>query len=90
MPNPYDPLTLTPRQQEFCDAIDRLTTSRGFPPTVKEAAAAIGVNASRGHGLVYVLERKGRLTREPRIPRSLQVVKPAAASSDSSTSVHGR
>jgi repressor LexA len=77
----HNPLQLTPRQRQFLGIIEQLTRARGFPPTVKEASRALGLHPSRGATLVWTLARKGVLTREPRIPRSLRVVRPAKACS---------
>ena len=78
----YDPLSLTPRQRDFLNTIERLTRDRGFPPTIAEASRALNLHPSRGASLVWTLARKGALTREPRIPRSLRVVPPAADATD--------
>jgi SOS-response transcriptional repressor LexA len=74
----YDPLALTPRQRDFLNTIERLTHGRGIPPTVAEASRALNLHPSRGATLVRTLVWKGALTREPRIPRSLRVLRPAA------------
>jgi len=73
---------LTVRQQEFFDAIVSLTAARGFAPSIKEVSAAVGVNTSRGHSLMGILVWKGKLRREARIPRSLQVVREPSAEPD--------
>jgi SOS-response transcriptional repressor LexA len=90
----YDPLALTPRQRDFLNTIERLTRDRGFPPTIAEASRALNLHPSRGASLVWTLARKGALTREPRIPRSLRVVRPAADAADpakgTSQHEHGR
>lgn len=75
---PFDPLS--PRQRQLVPTIEQLTADRGFPPTLTEAAAAMGLHPSRIHQLALTTERKGHLTREPKIARSWRVVKPAAPS----------
>lgn len=90
----HDPLALTPRQRDFLNTIERLTQDRGFPPTIAEASRVLNLHPSRGASLVWTLARKGALTREPRIPRSLRVVRPAADAADqakgTSQHEHGR
>lgn len=78
----HDPLALTPRQRDFLDTIERLTRDRGFPPSIAEASRALNLHPSRGASLVWTLARKGAITREPRVPRSIRVVRPAADAAD--------
>lgn len=80
----FDPLS--PRQRQLVATIERLTADRGFPPSLAEAAVAMGVHPSRIHQLALTTERKGYLTREPKVARSWRVVKPAAPA----TRKHGR
>jgi Mn-dependent DtxR family transcriptional regulator len=70
------PADLTPRQAELVALIDRLTTSRGFPPTLRECAAALRVTHPRVDTIARGLERRGVLTHEPRVARSWRL-KPA-------------
>ena len=90
----HDPLALTPRQRDFLNTVERLTRDRGFPPTIAEASRVLKLHPSRGATLVRTLVWKGALTREPRIPRSLRVVRPAADAADpakgTSQHEHGR
>ena len=65
---------LSGRQQELCGTITRLTAERGFPPSLREIAAVMGVNPSRISALARVAESRGALTPSPRIPRSWRVV----------------
>jgi repressor LexA len=69
---------LSPRQQQLCDTIERLTADRGFAPSLREVAEAMGVHPSRIQQLASTTERKGAITREPRVSRSWRVVKPVA------------
>jgi SOS-response transcriptional repressor LexA len=71
---------LTPRQQQFLAAIERLTATRGFPPTLRELAAELGVHESRSLQLARNLVRRGHVARDYRVPRSIRVVKTAMES----------
>lgn len=90
----YDPRPLSERQQAFVDAVDRLTRTNGYAPTIREVADVLGVCVTRAHDLAWACERHGTVAREPRIPRSLRVVPPAADATDpaagTSKREHGR
>lgn len=73
---PHDPLS--PRQRQFVQTIERLTADRGFPPSLREVAAEMGVHFTRAHQLANTTAAKGFVRREPRVARSLVVTKPAA------------
>lgn len=56
----------SPRQQEILDCIRRYTAEHGYPPTVREIGAAVGLaSPNTVHGHLGRLERKGLLRREP-------------------------
>jgi SOS-response transcriptional repressor LexA len=66
---------LTARQQEMLDCIRCHIRDRGYPPSVREIAAAMGIHSP--NGVLYtikVLVRKGRIEREGNRSRSLKVV----------------
>jgi len=71
------PPRLSPRQQQLCQTIEELTAARGFAPSLREAAAAMGVHFSRVQQLARTAEARGAITREPRVARSWRVVKHA-------------
>lgn len=48
---------LSPRQKEVLDAIARLTKARGYPPTLREMGAALGIRSTNG-----VVDHLNRLT----------------------------
>lgn len=52
---------LTPSQAALLAAIDELTLRRGFPPTVREAAARLGCRINCVCGLEHILIRQGFL-----------------------------
>jgi SOS-response transcriptional repressor LexA len=78
---------LSPRQKQLIETIERMTADRGFPPTLVECAAAMGLHPSRIHQLASTTERKGWLCREPKIARSWRVVRPDTSKA---TSKRGR
>jgi repressor LexA len=69
---------LSKRQEQLCRTIETLTADRGFPPSVREIAAAMGVHASRAAQLVRTAEARGAVAREPRVARSLRVTQAAS------------
>jgi SOS-response transcriptional repressor LexA len=71
------PSTLSPRQQQLCQTIETLTASRGFPPSLREVAAEMGVHYTRVAQLAASVEARGALLHEPRVARSWRVVKPS-------------
>jgi repressor LexA len=77
----HEPL-LSPRQQQLCETIDRLTAAKGYSPSIREVADEIGLAISRVAQLARSTERKGALTRAPGIARSWRVVKPTAPSKE--------
>jgi SOS-response transcriptional repressor LexA len=66
---------LTERQQEMLAFIRSQVRSRGYPPTFREIAKAMGIHSPNGvlcH--IKALVRKGRIEREWNRSRSLKVV----------------
>jgi SOS-response transcriptional repressor LexA len=72
---------LSPRQRDFARAVATLTKQRGFPPTLAEVAKELSVSLPRAAQLATTCQARGAVTREPRVARSLRVVRPAKASS---------
>lgn len=68
---------LTNRQRLILKMISETTAERGFPPTVREIADAVGLRspASVTHQL-QVLERKGFIRRDPNSPRAMEILQP--------------
>jgi repressor LexA len=65
---------LTVRQRLVLEVIGDYWTSYGYAPTVRDVARLVGcVPSSAAHHLAE-LEAAGRITRTPRIPRSMRVV----------------
>jgi repressor LexA len=69
------PLRLTRRQQRVLDAIRASIQRRGYPPTVREIAANVGLGSpsSVAHHL-KALEQLGVIRRDPRNPRAIEVL----------------
>src|ERR1700729_1343696 len=56
---------LTQRQQMVLDFIRQSITDRGYPPTLREIGAQMGIRSTNGvNDHLRALERKGYLTRE--------------------------
>lgn len=74
-----NPAPLSTRQRELIDVIERFTQERGYPPTLAECAAALGVGSPRVTQLARVVEAKGYIARDYRTARSMRVVRSPAA-----------
>ena len=62
-------------QQRTLKELSAFVSRTGYPPTMNELGDVLGITAASAHNLVRQLERKGFVRREPRKPRSLQVVR---------------
>jgi len=66
---------LPPRQRDVINQIINLTEENGYPPTLAELAAALGLkNRMTVHQHVAALKKKGLVHWEPGLNRSLKVV----------------
>jgi repressor LexA len=64
---------LTERQQMVLDYIRSSITDRGYPPTLREIGARMGIRSTNGvNDHLRALERKGYLTREDMKSRALR------------------
>lgn len=64
---------LTQRQQQVLDFIRDSITERGYPPTLREIGAHMGIRSTNGvNDHLRALERKGFLTREDMKSRALR------------------
>ncbi len=71
---------LTQRQQMVLDYIRESIVDRGYPPTLREIGARMGIRSTNGvNDHLRALERKGYLTREDMKSRALRPVAPAEA-----------
>jgi repressor LexA len=65
----------TKRQQEIYDFVVRYSRRHGYPPTVREIGAEVGLaSPSTVHGHLAKLEQAGYLRRDPTKPRALELV----------------
>ncbi|MFT3875025.1 MAG: transcriptional repressor LexA [Propioniciclava sp.] len=77
--SPADTHGLTLRQRLILQTIHDTVASRGYPPTIREIGDAVGLasSSSVAHQL-NVLEAKGFLFRDPKLPRALAVRLPGS------------
>src|SRR5271154_2165770 len=68
---------LTQRQQMVLDYIRQSISDRGYPPTLREIGARMGIRSTNGvNDHLRALERKGYLTREDMKSRALRPLTP--------------
>ncbi|MGA3121792.1 MAG: transcriptional repressor LexA [Polyangiaceae bacterium] len=78
---------LTQRQQMVLDFIRQSIHDRGYPPTLREIGARMGIRSTNGvNDHLRALERKGYLTREDMKSRALRPTTLGTASGDPHTS----
>lgn len=80
---------LTGQQLNVLRFVEDFLRDRGFPPTLREIAAALGlasINAVRGH--LAALERKGYIVRDAEKARSIRVVHSPSALSRVKRKLH--
>ena len=66
---------LTDRQLQILDFIKAEVRRVGFPPTVRDIGAAVGLSSSSTvHSHLAALEAKGLIRRDPSKPRALEVI----------------
>lgn len=75
--------SLTTRQRAVLSTVESSLAKRGYPPTMREIGAAVGLTSpsSVKHQL-KVLEERGFLRRDPNRPRAIEVVSPLSPSSE--------
>ena len=64
---------LTDRQQAVLAFVEEFCSRQGYPPTVREVAAAFGIQPRAAADHLAALERKGYLHREPGVSRGLSL-----------------
>src|SRR5919199_2573100 len=68
-------MELTGRQQEIWDFVVEYVNRHGYPPTVREIGAEVGLaSPSTVHAHLANLERVGLLRRDPTKPRALELL----------------
>lgn len=66
---------LSKRQQMILDFIKSEVEVKGYPPSVREIAQAVGLKSSSTvHGHLARIEKKGYIRRDPTKPRTIEVV----------------
>ena len=74
---------LTPKQQQIYDYILTFADEHGYPPSVREIGAAVGLaSPSTVHMHLKVLEEHGLIRRDSKKPRTIEVVDKQASSTD--------
>jgi repressor LexA len=82
---------LTARQLRILAVIEESVRSRGYPPTVREIGAAVGlVSPSSVSYQLGVLEKHGLLRRQPNNSRAVELRKPAEPEPESGVAAAGR
>jgi repressor LexA len=64
---------LTDRQQTVLTFVEEFCSRQGYPPTVREVAAAFGIQPRAAADHLTALKRKGYLHREPGVSRGLSL-----------------
>ena len=65
---------LTARQRAILEFIERQTSERGYPPSVREIGAEVGLTSpSTVHSHLNTLQKLGYLRRDPSKPRAIEV-----------------
>ena len=68
-------MDLTKRQQEIFDFIKSYSSKHGYPPTVRDIGAAVGLaSSSTVHAHLANLEKLGLLKRDPSKPRAIELL----------------
>lgn len=63
------------KQQEIYEFIKKQVHEKGYPPSVREICAAVGLNStSTVHGHLSRLEKKGLIKRDPSKPRTIEII----------------
>ena len=66
---------LGPRQKKVLEYIKKCVNEKGYPPSVREIGAAVGLTSSSTvHGHLQRLEAKGYIRRDPSKPRAIELL----------------
>lgn len=66
---------LSKRQQMIFDFIKNEVETKGYPPSVREIAKAVGLaSSSTVHGHLERIEKKGYIRRDPTKPRAIEIL----------------
>lgn len=68
---------ISKRQEAIMDFIKAEVSQKGYPPSVREIGAAVGLaSSSTVHGHLARLESKGYIRRDPTKPRAIEILDP--------------
>ena len=80
--------SVTPRQERILAVIGESIEQRGYPPTVREIGAAVGLGSPSSVAYhLNALQRLGLLRRDPGCPRAVELCAPAGRAAPASASV---
>ena len=65
---------MTPTQGRYLAYIHTYTEGFGLPPAESEIAEAMDVSPPSAHQMMKTLEKKGVIRRQPRVPRSIEIL----------------
>jgi len=68
---------LSPRQQQVYDFIEKYQNANGFSPSQADIAEGLGLSVPTIHTYIGAIKRKGGVTNQPGVPRSLRAVRKA-------------
>lgn len=67
--------SLTDRQHQVLDFVERFIEGRGYPPTLREIGLHMGIRSTNGvNDHLDCIERKGYVVREPHKSRGIRVL----------------
>ena len=72
---------MKPTPAAVARAVKRLTAARGYPPTIAEAGAALGLDKTAAHRAVEAAEAAGVIERRHGLQRTMRVVEPCRKTS---------
>lgn len=64
---------LTDKQAEALEVVRKMTRRRGFPPTLVEIGAEMGLSVNAVVSRIAALVRKGRLNKAPMTARGITI-----------------
>jgi len=67
---------LSPTHRKLLDFIRDEIAKSGTPPRLADMAAAMGYSATAARRGLLKLEKRGYITRQPRVPRSVRIKQP--------------
>ncbi len=66
---------ITKRQEQVLDYIKKSILERGYPPSVREICAAVGLKSTSSvHAHLESLEKNGYIRRDPTKPRTIEIL----------------